>query len=91
MMFYLWIKPSYDGNKKLILLLIGINGLVFAILTEAIQLVSPGRDGTIRDVLLDYFGYTISFIISLSILLVIYLITKKNNYYKKNITNDNLE
>ena len=91
MMFYLWIKPSYDGNKKLILLLIGINGLVFAILTEAIQLVSPGRDGTIRDVLLDYFGYTISFIISLSILLVIYLITKKKNNDKKNITNDNLE
>ena len=90
-MFIMWIKPNYDGNKKLILLLIGINGLVFAILTEAIQLVSPGRDGTFRDVLLDYFGYTISFIISLSILLVIYLITKKKNNNKKIIANDNLE
>lgn len=77
MMFYLWIKPNYEGSSKLIILVIAINGLVFAILTEVIQVLSPGRDGTIKDVLLDYFGYTISFILCLSFLLITYLITKK--------------
>jgi VanZ family protein len=81
-MFYLFLKTNYEGNKKYIYLLIGINGLVFAILTESIQLVSPGRDGTIRDVLLDYFGYTISFIISITIIVLCYLINKHKNNTK---------
>ena len=90
MMFYMWIKPKYDGSSKYVLLLIGVNGLVFSILTEAIQLLSPGRDGTIRDVLLDYFGYTISFVISISILLIAYFITKKRKNNKKIEPDDNL-
>ena len=85
--FYLWIKPNYEGSSKYILLIIGINGLVFAILTELIQVVSPGRDGTIRDVLLDYFGYTISFIFMMFVIMIMYLI--KKNKKKTPISENN--
>jgi len=87
-MFYLFIKSYYNYNNKLSLVVIGINGLVFAILTEVIQLVSPGRDGTFKDVLLDYFGYTISFIVSI-IILSIYLFVSKKKKNKKKIVEAN--
>ena len=76
-MFLLFIKDNYEGNIKKSLIVILVNGLVFAILTELIQLVSPGRDGTIRDVILDYIGYLIAFIISLIAYLIYTLIRKK--------------
>ncbi len=88
-MFYLFIKANYSGSNKLSLLVIAINGLVFAVLTEVIQLASPGRDGTIRDVLLDYFGYTISFIVSLGVILLCYFISSKRKNKEKN--NDNIK
>ena len=76
-MYLLFIKDNYEGNIKKSLIVILVNGLVFAILTELIQLVSPGRDGTIRDVILDYIGYLIAFIISLIAYLIYTLIRKK--------------
>ncbi len=88
-MFYLFIKSYYGYNNKLSLAVIGINGLVFAILTEVIQLASPGRDGTIRDVLLDYFGYTISFVVSLIILSIAILIGSKKENKKKIVEENN--
>lgn len=79
-MFYLWCS-DYEPKNKMVLVVILVNGLVFSVLTELIQLVSPGRDGTYKDILLDYFGYLISFILSLLVLLLIYFIKKfrKNN------------
>ena len=87
-MFYLFIKDNYSGSKKLSLLVIAVNGLIFAILTELIQLLSPGRDGNVNDVLLDYFGYTISFIICIIIVQIYYFIASKKKNNKKDIDND---
>lgn len=82
-MFYLFIKNNYEGDSKLSLAVIAVNGLAFAILTELLQLFSPGRDGTIRDVFLDYFGYTISFILSILFILLIYFIKKNKKKINK--------
>ena len=84
-MFYMWIKPNYDGNSKYVLLLIGINGIAFSVLTELIQVFIPGRGATITDVFIDYLGYTISFMACISVLLIIYLIKKYRNNKKNKI------
>jgi len=78
-MFFMWIKPNYDGSSKYIWLLIGINGLSFAVLTEVIQLFVPGRGPTITDVFIDYLGYTISFVVCIIVLLIIELVKKHKN------------
>jgi VanZ family protein len=52
---------------------------VFAILTEVIQIFVPGRDGTIKDVLLDYSGYLIAFIISIAIYITYKKVKSKNS------------
>ena len=52
------IGLSLTNYKTIPLALISlIYGLFMATLTEAIQLVTPGRAGAVDDVLLDFFGY----------------------------------
>ena len=83
-MFLLFINDNYDGNKKLNIVVTIVNGLVFALLTEFIQLFAIDRSSTIKDVLIDYSGYMIAVIISFIIITIIYLIKNK----RRNINND---
>lgn len=85
--FFLYILCIEEYRKKINMtyVVILINGLVFAILTEVIQIFVPGRDGTIKDVLLDYSGYLIAFIIAISIYLIYKMVKKhKENNNKTN-------
>lgn len=75
-LFILYVDEYYK-KFNLAFVVILVNGLVFACLTEVIQLFAPGRDGTIKDVILDYSGYLIACILSLIIYLIYKLIRKK--------------
>lgn len=84
--FFLFILTASQYYKKfnLAYVVILVNGLVFAVLTEVIQLFAPGRDGTFKDVILDYSGYIIAFIISLIIYIVYKLIKNKKKIDENN-------
>lgn len=63
-----------NKTKKIYYIGIIINAfqaLFLAILTESIQLIVPGRAGSIKDVLLDYSGFLVSFFLISSISLLI--------------------
>ena len=51
-------------------------GLFMGSLTEIIQLNVPGRSGQFTDVLIDFSGYLLGFLI---ILLILFLIIRKQN------------
>ena len=58
-------------------------GLLVGITTELIQLNVPGRSGEFLDVLIDFSGYLLGFLI---ILLILFLIIRNNNKRHQAIT-----
>ena len=64
-------------SKYYLLIIISLGfGLLMGITTELIQLNVPGRSGEFRDVLIDFSGYLLGFLI---ILLILFLILRKQN------------
>ena len=53
-----------------------IYGLFVAVLTESLQLITPGRAGSIDDVLLDFFGYAVGAILVFLIAGIAFLVKK---------------
>lgn len=82
-MFLLFISANYDGNKKYFIGVTIVNGLVFAMLTEFIQLFAIERSAQFSDILLDFLGYMLAVSISLLIIITIYLIKKKRSKNNK--------
>ena len=64
-------------SKYYLLIIISLGfGLSMGITTELIQLNVPGRSGEFRDVLIDFSGYLLGFLI---ILLILFLVLRKQN------------
>lgn len=63
------------------LIISGIFGLFMATLTECIQLIIPGRAGSVIDILIDYAGYTIG----AGIILLIYFLIYRHHKKKKDL------
>lgn len=82
-MFLLFINTNYDGNKKLSIVVTIINGLVFASLTEFIQIFAIDRTAQFKDIAIDYLGYMLAVIISFSIISITYLIKKHKQKQQK--------
>ena len=70
---YLSIKPMKWSKNYLMIIISLVFGLFMGILTEVIQLNVPGRSGQFTDVLIDFSGYILGFLI---ILLIVFLIIK---------------
>ena len=64
-------------SRYWILIVISLSfGLLMGILTETIQLSVPGRSGEFKDVLIDFSGYVVGFLI---ILLILFLVIRNQN------------
>ena len=73
---YLSLNP-FKWSKYWILIVISLSfGLAMGVLTETIQLSVPGRSGEFKDVLIDFSGYVVGFLI---ILLILFLVIRKQN------------
>ena len=71
-------------SKYFLLIIISLGfGLLMGITTELIQLNVPGRSGEFRDVLIDFSGYLLGFLI---ILLVLFLVIRKQNKKHQTVT-----
>jgi len=71
-------------SKYYLLIIISLGfGLLMGITTELIQLNVPGRSGEFLDVLIDFSGYLLGFLI---ILLILFLIIRNNNKKHQAIT-----
>lgn len=80
---YLAFNPmKWSKYYLLIIMSLGF-GLLMGITTELIQLNVPGRSGEFRDVLIDFSGYLLGFLI---ILLILFLIIRNNNKKHQAIT-----
>ena len=80
---YLWCNPI-KGSKYWMLISITLEfGLLMGLITETIQLNVPGRSGELLDVLIDFSGYLLGFLI---VLLILFLIIRKQNK-KSTVTN----
>ena len=86
-MFLLFINTNYDGNKKLSIVVTIINGLVFASLTEFIQIFAIDRTAQFKDIAIDYLGYMLAVVISFIIITIIYLVKKHKQKSKVNVDN----
>ena len=78
----MWVAMNYHSKKKLINIIIFASiGLVLAGGTEFVQLFISGRSSRFIDVIIDFTGYVIGFLI----LWGVYLITKKiKKHHQKN-------
>ena len=73
---YLSLNP-FKWSRYWILIVISLSfGLAMGVLTETIQLSVPGRSGEFKDVLIDFSGYVLGFLI---ILLILFLIIHHQN------------
>ena len=73
---YLSLNP-FKWSRYWILIVISLSfGLAMGVLTETIQLSVPGRSGEFKDVLIDFSGYVLGFLI---ILLILFLIIRHQN------------
>lgn len=70
---YLAIAPFNKQKYYQIIIIAVAFGLLMGLVTETIQLYVPGRSGEITDVLIDFGGYLLGFLI---ILLILFLIIK---------------
>jgi len=77
--FYLFSDGYEKSNFWIITLYIFLFGLLVASATEAIQLVIPGRVGSIIDVLIDMAGYLLTTII---VFFIFFFIHRKNKNSK---------
>ena len=81
---YLWLNPvKWSKYWHQILIALGF-GLFMGILTEVIQLNVDGRSGQFTDVLIDFSGYILGFLI---ILLILFLIIRKQNKKRQPASN----
>jgi len=71
-------KVIFKHNVLRIVTILGI-GLLVAGISEIIQLFVPGRSGSIIDVLIDFLGYGIGFLIVVGIYYLIEYIKRKNS------------
>ena len=69
---YLWCN-AIKGSKYWMLISITLEfGLLMGLITETIQLNVPGRSGELLDVLIDFSGYLLGFLIIFLILLLVH-------------------
>lgn len=81
---YLTLNPL-KWSKYWILIVISLSfGLMMGVLTETIQLSVPGRSGEFKDVLIDFSGYVLGFLI---ILLILFL-NIRHNHKKQQTVNE---
>lgn len=67
-------------DNKIQILLIGLfKGLIVACCSELIQYYTPGRAGQLTDILIDYSGYLLFFLIVYFVYLLVYLNKKKKS------------
>ena len=71
---YMWIKPLRWFKPYIYLIITLSFGFLFSLLTEFIQIFTPGRSGEFTDALIDYFGYITG---ALIILIILFIIFKK--------------
>ena len=71
---YMWIKPLTLFKPYIYLISTLSFGFLFSLLTELIQLFTPGRSGEFSDSLIDFFGYITG---TLIILIVLFVLFKK--------------
>ena len=82
---YLAFSPmKWSKYYLLIIMSLGF-GLLMGITTELIQLNVPGRSGEFRDVLIDFSGYLLGFLI---ILLIVFLVIRHNQKKQQQIVED---
>ena len=80
---YLAFNPlRWSKYYLLVIMSLGF-GLLVGITTELIQLNVPGRSGEFLDVLIDFSGYLLGFLI---ILLILFLIIRNNNKKHQAVT-----
>lgn len=80
---FLLINPVKNSKYYMPIVISLEFGLLMGLITETIQLNVPGRSGELTDVLIDFSGYLLGFLL---ILLILFLIIKHLN--KKEATND---
>ncbi len=80
---YLAFNPlKWSKYYLLVIMSLGF-GLLVGITTELIQLNVPGRSGEFLDVLIDFSGYLLGFLI---ILLILFIIIRNNNKKYQTVT-----
>ena len=83
---YLWIRPQeWYKHYHYFYMTLGF-GLFLASLTEIIQLFVPNRSGQFSDVLIDFSGFLLGFLI---ILLVLFLVYRHQNKKQEIAQNHN--
>ena len=81
---YLAFNPMKWSKYWLLILIALTFGLGMGFLTEGIQLSVPGRSGELKDVLIDFSGYAVGFLI---VLLIMFLVIR--NKIKKSQSPNN--
>ena len=82
---YLAFSPM-KWSKYYLLIIISLGfGLLMGITTELIQLNVPGRSGEFRDVLIDFSGYLLGFLI---ILLIVFLVIRHHQKKQQQTVED---
>ena len=76
---YFAFNPQKWSKYWLLIVISLVFGLSMGITTELIQLNVPGRSGKFRDVLIDFSGYLLGFLI---ILLILFLIIRKQKKHQ---------
>ena len=76
---YFAFNPQKWSKYWLLIVISLVFGLSMGITTELIQLNVPGRSGEFRDVLIDFSGYLLGFLI---ILLILFLIIRKQKKHQ---------
>ena len=88
---YLAVKPAKWSKNYLLIIISLAFGLFMGSLTELIQTNVEGRSGEFTDVLIDFSGYLLGFLI---ILLVVFLFIKHQNKKQKqkeqSVTNETI-
>ena len=77
---YLAFNPMKWSKYWLLIVIALAFGLGMGFLTEGIQLSVPGRSGELKDVLIDFSGYVLGFLI---ILLILFLTIRKQRKNQK--------
>ena len=82
---YFAFNPMKWSKYWLLIVIVLTFGLGMGFLTEGIQLSVPGRSGELKDVLIDFSGYVVGFLI---ILLVLFLVIRNQIKKEKEALNN---
>ena len=82
--FFVFNPQKWSNYYLLIIISLGF-GLLMGITTELIQLNVPGRSGEFNDVLIDFGGYLLGFLI---VLLILFLVIRRSLKKQKETIND---